>query len=69
MFMDGGRLDMWIKSNTKSNNIYASSTPRGTAPNLKLFLMNVSGCGGALLPGVSFAAWLNLGIQLEGQQQ
>jgi hypothetical protein len=41
MFMDGGRLDMWIKSNTKSNDIYASSTPRGSAPNLKLFLMNV----------------------------
>jgi len=40
MFMDGGRLDMWIKSNTKSNNPYASSTPRGQPPNLKIFLMN-----------------------------
>jgi len=42
MFMDGGRLDMWIKSNTKSSDPYASSTPRGQPPNLKIFLMNVS---------------------------
>jgi hypothetical protein len=45
MFMDGGRLDMWIKSNTKTNDRYASSTPRGQAPNLKIFLMNVSDIG------------------------
>lgn len=42
MFMEGGRLDMWIKSNTKTADPYASSTPRGQPPNLKLFLMNVS---------------------------
>ena len=42
LFMDGGRLDMWIKSNTKSNSPYASSTPAGQPPNLKIFLMNVS---------------------------
>lgn len=43
MFMNNGRLDMWIKSNTKSRDPYASSTPPGQPPNLKLFLMNVSG--------------------------
>jgi hypothetical protein len=42
LFSDGGRLDLWIKSNTKSSDPYASSTPPGQAPNLKIFLMNVS---------------------------
>lgn len=42
MFMNNGRLDMWIKSNTKSSDPYASSTPPGQPPNVKLFLMNVS---------------------------
>jgi hypothetical protein len=32
-----------IRSNTQSNDEFASSTPRGELPGLKLFLMNVSG--------------------------
>lgn len=36
------RLDFWIKSNTKTNDPYASSTPPGKVPGMKVFLMNVS---------------------------
>jgi hypothetical protein len=45
MFIEGGRLVLWLKSNTKSLSPYASSTPAGLPPNLKIFLMNVGLCG------------------------
>jgi hypothetical protein len=32
-----------IRSNTQSDDPFASSTPRGRLPSLKLFMMNVSG--------------------------
>jgi hypothetical protein len=41
-FAAAQRLDFWIKSNTKSADPYASSTPKGQPPPLKIFLMNVS---------------------------
>ena len=34
-----------IRSNTRSSDAFASSTPRGQLPPLKLFLMNVSAAG------------------------
>ena len=41
-FADAQQLQFWIKSNTKSLDPFASSTPPGKVPELKLFLMNVS---------------------------
>jgi hypothetical protein len=41
-FAKAERLDFWIKSNTKSSDVYASSTPKGLPPPLKVFLMSVS---------------------------
>jgi hypothetical protein len=35
-------LQFWIRSNTKSSNQFASSTPPGRVPPLKMFLKNVS---------------------------
>lgn len=39
-FAKAERLDFWIKSNTKSSDVYASSTPKGLPPPLKVFLMS-----------------------------
>lgn len=41
-FADAEVLRFDIRSNTNSNNEFASSTPRGELPPLKMFLMNVS---------------------------
>jgi hypothetical protein len=35
-------LRFWIKSNTKSSDPFASSTPPGKVPPMKMFMMNVS---------------------------
>eukprot|EP00878_Enallax_costatus_P012255 GHUV01012800.1.p1 GENE.GHUV01012800.1~~GHUV01012800.1.p1 ORF type:complete len:217 (+),score=45.02 GHUV01012800.1:1126-1776(+) len=39
-FAKASRLEFWIKSNTKSLDPYASSTPPGVPPPLKIFLMS-----------------------------
>ncbi|KAF8059424.1 erkB [Scenedesmus sp. PABB004] len=39
-FASAARLDFWVKSNTKSADPFASSTPKGKVPPLKVFLMN-----------------------------
>jgi cullin-associated NEDD8-dissociated protein 1 len=39
-FAKASRLDFWVKSNTKSLDPFASSTPPGQVPPLKVFLMN-----------------------------
>lgn len=41
-FAKAQNLKFLIRSNTKSNDPYASSTPPGKLPELKLFMMNVS---------------------------
>lgn len=41
-FNDGKTLRFDIRSNTRSNDPFASSTPRGKLPGVKVFLMNVS---------------------------
>lgn len=41
-FSKAQSLQFDIRSNTKSSDPFASSTPRGELPPLKLFLMNVS---------------------------
>jgi hypothetical protein len=41
-FKGATSLDFWIKSNTKTNDPYASDTPPGKVPPIKIFLMHVS---------------------------
>jgi hypothetical protein len=41
-FTKANILQFWIRSNTKSLDPFASSTPPGKLPELKVFLMNVS---------------------------
>jgi hypothetical protein len=41
-FAKATSLQFDIRSNTKSNDEFASSTPRGKLPGIKLYLMNVS---------------------------
>jgi hypothetical protein len=43
-FAKATTIQFWIRSNTKSADPYASSTPPGKVPELKMFLMNVSCC-------------------------
>ena len=44
-------LQFWIKSNTKSSDPFASSTPPGKVPPIKMFIMNVSDCSAFISTG------------------
>ena len=42
-FAKAETLQFWIRSNSRTTDLFESSTPKGRLPGVKIFLMNVSG--------------------------
>jgi len=73
-FANANILQFWIRSNTKSVDPFASSTPPGKLPGLKVFLMNDEKnlfCGAEVIlgkthqPTEQFATWFRFDLPLE----